>query len=137
MKKWTNAVFLVLALLAAGAFGGCSANVASVLQSGNFEDTLAALKSVTVADLDAATARAIAGGDALAAQCYPVLKKYVQSAPDGKDKVAGLVDAFEKARLLGQKASAAQIPQDLQIACAPLFADQAQLNLKIGNLVRP
>lgn len=136
MKK-TNVVFLVLALLGAGTTVGCSTNVASVFQGGSFEETLASLKSVTVADLDAATARAVAGGDQLAAQCYPVLKKYVQSAPDGKDKVAGLVDAFEKARLLGQKVSTAQIPQDLQIACAPLFMDQQQLNLKIGNLVRP
>lgn len=130
-------VRLVLAFVGAIALGGCSANVASVLQGQSFEETLAALKNVTIADLDAATARAVAGGDQIAALCYPVLKKYVQSAPDGKDKVAGLVDAFEKARLLGQKVSTAQIPQDLQIACAPLFMDQKQLNLKIGNLIRP
>jgi 16S rRNA G527 N7-methylase RsmG len=100
-------------------------------------ELIAALKGITSEDLDAATARAVAGGDQIGALCYPVLKKYLAQGVSGLDKVAGAFDAFEKTRLLGQKVSAMQVPQDLQIACAPLVQDEKGLILKLMAVAHP
>lgn len=133
MEKLIKAITLLMVL----ALASCSANLTQLNSATNLADLITSLRQVTSDDLDAATLRAVAGGDVIAAQCYPVIKKYVQQGVSGADKVAGAFDLFEKARLLGQKVSTAQVPQDLQIACAPLFMDQQLLIAKLGAIARP
>ncbi len=132
-----NALRLVLAVLVAAALSGCSANLASLNSSTDLASFRAALKEITAADLDAATARALAGGDQIGAMCYPVLKKYVQQGVAGQDQVAGLFDAFEKARLGAGKIASMQVPDDLRIACAPLVLDSRDLALRLAAIAHP
>jgi hypothetical protein len=61
----------------------------------------------------------------------------VLQGPTGIDKVAGLFDAFEKSRLVGKQVVSAEVPKDLQVACAPLFVDQKVLAAKLAAIGRP
>jgi hypothetical protein len=112
---------------------GCSADLASLRQADGPVALVEALQKITVADLDAATARAVAGGDQMGAQCYPVLKKYVEQGLPGVQKFAGFVDAFEAARL-GRKQFSSGVPDDLRIACAPLLMDEREFGLRVAAM---
>jgi len=131
-----NVVRVLLAILVAGTLAGCSTNFTALNASTDLESFRAALREITTADLDAATARAVAGGDKIGAMCYPVIKKYVAQGVTGTDKVAGVFDAFEKARLGAGKIASVEVPEDLRIACAPLYLDSRDLALRIAAMVR-
>ena len=110
---------------------GCSQDLSQLHDAGNLSDFVAALQKITVADLEAATARAVAGGDLMGAQCYPVLEKYVVQGLPGMEKLAGAFDAFEAARL-GRKNFSAGVPDDLRMGCAALFMDERAFILKLA-----
>ena len=100
---------------------------------GDIHDLLASLHSVTAKDLDAATARAQAGGDAIGAACYPILKKYLGMGREGEDQIAGAFDAFEKARL-ARKSIPLGIPDDLRLGCAALVQDERDFVLRMAAI---
>jgi hypothetical protein len=115
---------------------GCSQQ-AAVEQLGHSPDLQSyaeTLRAITVVDLDAATARAERGGDKLGAMCYPVLKTYVQKGPQGIDQIAGNFDGFEKLRLQRKQVEGMQMPEDLRIACAPLFMDERDFALRMAAI---
>ena len=102
------------------------------------------LTKVTVTDLQAALARATAADDKPAMQCYAGLLPIIQSLPTQipDPKFAGVVDAFEAARLLSKKAqgfSGATNPlvQGVNLACAALFNDTQGDLLRLGVKFRP
>ena len=122
--RLVSVLYLVLGL------AGCSQDLSQLRDAGNLSDFVSALQKITVADLEAATARAIAGGDQMGAQCYPVLEKYVVQGLPGMEKLAGAFDAFESARL-GRKSFQSGIPDDLRMGCAALFMDERAFVLKL------
>jgi len=128
MRK--NALRSVAAFVLALGLGACSQDLTQLHSASNLSDFVAALQKITVGDLEAATARAIAGGDVMGAQCYPVLEKYVSQGLPGVEKLAGAFDAFEAARL-GRKNFSAGVPDDLRMACAPLMMDEREFVLKM------
>jgi len=125
-----RALRTLAAILMAAGLGGCSQDLSQLHSSSSLSDFVAALQKITVTDLEAATARAIAGGDVMGAQCYPVLEKYVSQGLPGVEKLAGAFDAFEAARL-GRKNFSAGVPDDLRMACAPLMMDEREFVLKM------
>lgn len=128
-----HAIRLVSVLSLCLALFGCSQNLSQLRNSNSIADLVAALSTITVADLDAATARAIAGGDQMGAACYPVLKKYVQQGLPGAQKFAGAIDAFEAARL-GRKNFSAGVPDDLRMGCAALLMDERDFALRLAAI---
>jgi len=98
-------------------------------------DPLAALSKFTLNDLQHASAIGKAGGDKLGPLCYDWLAAQLQaqSSSDPNATVAGLISAFEKARLL-QQAVSNGISQDFQIHCAPLLSDAQSNLLRLGAL---
>jgi hypothetical protein len=121
-----------LALLLAG----CSANLTQLNQASDLSSFAEALRNITVADLNAATARAVAANDVEGAACYPVLAKYIAQGLPGVGKVAGAFDAFEAARL-GQKKVGAGIPTDLKMGCAPLMMDERDMVIRLMAIAHP
>lgn len=102
------------------------------------------LSKLTVADLQAALARATKADDKPAMQCYPVLISLVQGVPGQASAVlpAGVVDAFEVARLFSKQAqtfSGASNPmiQAINLGCAALFNDTQGDLLRLGIKFRP
>jgi hypothetical protein len=102
------------------------------------------LSKVTVPDLQAALARATAADDKPAIQCYAGLIPIIQSLPGQipDPNFAGVVDAFEAARILSKKAqgfSGANNPliQNVNLACAALFNDTQGDLLRLGLKFRP
>ena len=128
--------FLALFLCTVLAVGCSTANFPQLGSDASVEDFLAALKTATVADLDAATARAIKDNDPIAAACYPVLKKYVGQADIGKDKIAGIFDGLKAARGLARNVNQAQVPDDIKQACYPLILDSRNLGLRLASQFR-
>lgn len=126
----------VISFVFFGLLAGCGAVNGQRIDSGSFSELLAHLKTVTLNDLTAATARAEAGGDKIGAMCYPVIAKYVGKDNVAQEKLAGIFDAFEASRLAGKKITSADIPDDLRIACAPLFMDSRDLAIRIGAMVK-
>lgn len=125
-------VFLAACSLVLGLVG-CSADLASLHQASGIEEFATALQQVTVEDLDAATADAVAHNDVLAAACYPVLKKYVAQGLPGQAKVKGAFEAFQRARD-GVNQFQAGVPTDLRMGCAPLLMDVQQMAMRIAAI---
>jgi hypothetical protein len=102
------------------------------------------LSEVTVTDLKAALARATAADDKPAMQCYAGLIPIVQALPKQVPNIeaAGVVDAFEIARLAAKKAQTFTgandpIVQGVNMACAALFNDAKGDLLRLGIRFRP
>ena len=123
---------IAVAVIAAAVFiSSCS----SINQPGtsSIADFYTKLHSVTVSDLDAATARAVANGDQIGATCYPALKQYIGQGLPGIEKPAGVFDAFEMARL-GVHNARGGIPDGLKLACAALVQDTAEFAIRMGAI---
>lgn len=92
------------------------------------------LQDFTVNDLRAAGARAAAGNDPVAAQCYPAIADQIAGGK-APGPVSGVVDLFEAGRLAAMQAQAG-IPAEVKAKCAQLSLELlvflAKLGLKIA-----
>ncbi len=132
--------FLVVSLLSLTVIlTGCVGNVLN-----NDDSPFGDITKLTITDLQAALARATAADDKPAMMCYPVLIQVIQGLPSQApdSKVAGVVDAFEAARLLAKKAQAFsgsnnQMIQNINLGCAALYNDAKADILRLGVKFRP
>lgn len=120
----------LLAGVAVIALAGCAVNPATGLPtSSSASDPLAALGKFTVADLTNADKLAVASNDKVAHQCFAYLIPVVEQAQAAQGTpgvtVSGAFSAFEAGRVAvtNGKALLAGVPQDLNVACAPLVLD--------------
>ena len=115
---------------------GCATGAGS---GGNAENPLANLEKFTIADLQAADARAVAAGDAAGHQCYPVLIGVIQSAQAkaGSAKPTGPIDLFEAGRILAMQGpqSVSGVAQQVNLGCAALFIDANMTLARLGLMV--
>jgi hypothetical protein len=100
---------------------------------------LAQIAAFTVADLQAADAEAVNGGDMIAHACFPALVTFIQTIPaaNGSQTVAGAISAFEAARLLRmqvQSGVANGLPAYLKLGCSALVLDEQVLIAKLAAL---
>ncbi len=101
---------------------GCGMEIPVKLDTSNWAAFLSSLQSFTVADLDNATADAVAHNDAIGAACWPVLKKYVEKGLPDLSIPDGLASKIQRARDLRQSV-AGGIPTDLRLGCDSLLND--------------
>lgn len=89
------------------------------------------LRTVTVADLEAAKAQADATNDPQASLCYSKVIDFVNARGVTTGDVRGVFSAFQTARSLRRGVDQG-IPEDLHNACAPLVVDAHITLLKLG-----
>lgn len=138
---------LCVVVALASLLGGCVSGSGVALslpshpQPSSLAEVLANVKGDTIIDLNAADAIAVAHGDAIAHACYPVLAKYVAPATGVAtvDQIAGVVSAFEKARVERKAAEAkvgtSGIPDDLRLGCAALLQDERDFIVRLAVMV--
>ncbi len=111
---------------------GCTNSLVNVEPSNEgLSEAVTHLQQVTLEDLQAASKRAAAGNDKIGQMCYDALATYLSNKQPGDVGVAGVFDAFEKARL-GISTIQAGIPDELRIGCAPLVQDARNMVLRLG-----
>jgi hypothetical protein len=112
-------------------FTGCStmALTANVKAAQSAPNPLAGLAAFTIADLQAADATAVAGGDLAGHACYPVLVQVIQQVQAQQKATgtapAGPISLFEAARVLVKTGpgSVQGLAQQVNVGCAALFVD--------------
>ena len=135
MRKFLVVGLLILAVT----LTGCVGNILN-----NDDSPFGDITKLTIADLSAALVRATAADDKPAMMCYPVLIQVIQNLPDQApdSKVAGIVDAFEAARLASKRIQSFsgannQIIQYVNLGCAALYNDAKADILRLGIKFRP
>jgi len=120
--------------------GGCASTTGGPGTDSPFGD----ITKLTVTDLQAALARATRADDKPAMMCYPVLIGIVQGLPSQTPdtQLAGIVDAFEAARVLSKKAagfsgSTDPMIQAVNLGCAALYNDAKGDVLRLMIKLRP
>lgn len=89
------------------------------------------LRTVTVADLETAIQIAQKHQDQEALQCYPVLLELAKQRDTSLIKPAGVVSAFEAARVVVEH-DADPVLRRINLACAALFTDGAATIAKLA-----
>lgn len=139
-----HATLLALALI----LSACAANPSTGLPSGGANDPLATLGKFTLTDLQNADVLAVASADKTAHQCFSYLIPVVQNLATQQNNpglpVSGAFSGFEAARIAinkGKSLIQGGIPEDLNLACAPLVLDAQNtiigLAAKVGLTIVP
>lgn len=119
VRKTLSALVVLAGVAALAACAGPSTGSAPVSTAQN---PLQALQSFTVTDLQAADADAATHGDTLAHTCYAALIPAVQDAQVTAPQLKGAFSAFQASRDAATLVQAG-IPQNINVACAPLVLD--------------